>query len=154
MVAAIRGPIGDNASRVSKAVRNEIGYQGRRVQNLDELRRKVRAFAVSRDWEQFHTPKNLVMAMSVEAAEVVEHFQWLTPEESQELDGERRAAISLELADVLIYLVRLADVLDIDLLDSARHKIELNGEKYPAERVRGQAKKYTEYVTDPDDAEC
>lgn len=108
---------------------------------LDELRERLREFARERDWEQFHSPKNLAMALSVEAAELVEHFQWLTEAQSQALDPQKREQVAQELADVLLYLVRLADRLDIDLLDAARRKIVLNAQKYPADKVRGSAKK-------------
>jgi len=114
------------------------------MSSLAELTQRVRAFATARDWEQFHSPKNLSMALMVEAAELLEHFQWRTQDESRELDAVALDAVRLEAADVLIYLVRLADVLGIDLLQAARDKIELNEQKYPAERVRGDARKYTD----------
>ncbi len=112
---------------------------------LADLQRRLRAFAAERDWEQFHAPKNLVMALSVEAAELVEHFQWLTPEQSETLPPDTRHAVSHEMADVFIYLLRLAERLDVDLLAAVEEKMRLNAEKYPADRVRGSAKKYTEY---------
>lgn len=115
------------------------------IDNLEDLRLRLRAFARERDWEQFHTPKNLAMALIVEAAELVEHFQWLTAEQSAQLPPETRPKIEEELADVLLYLVRLADRLDIDLAAVARAKIVRNAEKYPADKVRASAKKYTEY---------
>jgi dCTP diphosphatase len=99
-----------------------------------ELRDKLRVFAREREWDRYHTPKNLAMALIVEAAELAEHFQWLTPEEQ----------IREELADVLIYLVELADTLDIDLAAAARAKIEKNAVKYPVDKARGNAKKYDE----------
>jgi dCTP diphosphatase len=111
---------------------------------LDTLRDELRRFASERDWDQFHTPKNLAMALSVEAAEVLEHFQWLSPEAEATIRTDKAAQIRLELADVLLYLVRLADCLDVDLAAAARDKIAINGEKYPVERARGSAKKYTE----------
>jgi NTP pyrophosphatase (non-canonical NTP hydrolase) len=114
------------------------------VKTLDELRQRLRQFARERDWEQFHSPKNLAMAMIVEAAELVEHFQWLTEAQSHALTPEQREAVAQELADVFIYLVRLADRLDIDLLEAADRKIILNARKYPADRVRGSARKSTE----------
>lgn len=98
---------------------------------LDELKQRLRDFAQARDWEQFHTPKNLAMALVAEAAEVVEHFQWLTSAESQALDPGRKAEVALELADVLLYLVMLADRLDVDLAEAARHKIALNERRFP-----------------------
>ena len=112
---------------------------------LHELQQRLAAFAAARDWEQFHSPKNLAMALSVEAAELVEEFQWLTEEQSRQLDAERRERVRLELADVFIYLLRISDRLGIDLLAAADAKIALNERKYPAERVRGDARKYTEY---------
>jgi len=112
---------------------------------LIALRDTLRAFTREREWDRYHTPKNLAMALIVEAAELAEHFQWLTPEESQSLrDGGKREQISDELADVLIYLVELADTLDIDLAAAARDKIEKNALKYPVEKARGNAKKYDE----------
>lgn len=104
----------------------------------------LRRFAKERDWDQFHSPKNLATALSVEAAEVLEHFQWLTEAQSRKLSAKKRSEIALELADVLLYLLRLSDKLDINLLDAASRKIKINARKYPAERARGSAKKYTE----------
>jgi NTP pyrophosphatase (non-canonical NTP hydrolase) len=113
--------------------------------SLDRLRADVRDFADARDWQQFHSPKNLAMALIVEAAELVEHFQWLTEEQSLALDEKTRQAAAMEMADVLIYLVRMADRLDIDLVAAAREKIVLNGERYPVDRASGRADKYTAY---------
>jgi NTP pyrophosphatase (non-canonical NTP hydrolase) len=112
---------------------------------LPALQRRLAAFAAARDWEQFHSPKNLAMALSVEAGELLEEFQWLTEEQSRALDPERRERVRLELADVFIYLLRLADRLDIDLVRAADDKLVLNERKYPADRVRGDARKYDEY---------
>ena len=112
---------------------------------LRALQQRVAAFAAERDWEPFHSPKNLAMALSVEAAELVEEFQWLTEEQSRALDAERRERVRLELADVFIYLLRIADKLGVDLVAAANDKIALNEKKYPADRVRGDARKYTEY---------
>jgi dCTP diphosphatase len=111
---------------------------------LEKLRDELRRFAADRDWDQFHTPKNLAIALSVEAAELLEHFQWLTPEESQHLTTERVEGIRLEMADILLYLVRLADRLGVDLAASAFDKIAINSEKYPVTLAKGSAKKYTE----------
>ena len=111
------------------------------VHSLDDLRNQLREFARVRDWEQFHSPKNLAMAMIVEAAELTEHFQWLTEAQSQALDPEKREQVAQELADVFLYLVRLADRLDIDLMDAAQRKLVINAHKYPADKVRGSAKK-------------
>ncbi len=112
---------------------------------IDQLQQRIRDFAAARDWDQFHSPKNLSMALIAEAAELIEHFQWLTQEQSGVLPEDKRAEVSLELADIFIYLLRLADKLGVDLIDVAASKIELNAEKYPADSVRGSAKKYTEY---------
>ena len=110
-----------------------------------ELRNRLRKFVAERDWDQFHSPKNLAAALSVEAAELLEHFQWLTEDESRRLPPEKLAAVRDEMADVLVYLVRLADKLDVDLLDAAQEKIAKNALKYPAARVRGSSRKSTEY---------
>jgi NTP pyrophosphatase (non-canonical NTP hydrolase) len=115
------------------------------MRDLAELKSRVRAFVAERDWERFHSPKNLAMALSVEASELVELFQWLTEEESGTLDGAARGRVAQELADVLWFLVRLSDRLDIDLLEAAELKLAENARKYPADRVRGQSKKYTDY---------
>ena len=117
----------------------------RALRDLDSLRERLREFAQARDWDPFHSPKNLAMALIVEAAELVEHFQWLTQSQSAELDPPRKAAVADELADVLIYLVRIADKLDIDLLAAATAKMAKNEAKYPATLVRGSARKYSEY---------
>jgi dCTP diphosphatase len=109
------------------------------------LRDKLRAFTEARDWDQFHSPKNLSMALMVEVAELMEHFQWLTEAQSGNLATEKKTVVAEELADILLYLVRLSDKLDVDLLDAALHKLEKNAVKYPAEQVRGSAKKYSEY---------
>jgi len=109
---------------------------------LDALREAQRRFAAERDWDQFHTPKNLAAALAVEAAELLEPFQWLTPEQSARLTPEQLAAVREEMADVLLYLVRLADKLDVDLIAAARDKILRNALKYPVERSKGSARKY------------
>ena len=110
-----------------------------------ELRDRLRQFAAERDWDKFHSPKNLATALSVEAAELLEHFQWLSEAESARLPPEKREQVRDEMADVLIYLVRLADKLDVDLLAAAARKIEKNAQKYPADKVRGSMKKYSDY---------
>jgi NTP pyrophosphatase (non-canonical NTP hydrolase) len=114
-------------------------------ESLQKLSERLRQFAAERDWEQFHSPKNLAMALSVEVAEIAEHFQWLTEPQSRELDAARKAEVEQELADALIYLVRLADQLQIDLLEAAQRKLAVNEARYPADQVRGSARKYTEY---------
>jgi NTP pyrophosphatase (non-canonical NTP hydrolase) len=112
--------------------------------DLVTLRDRLRAFALERDWDQFHSPKNLSAALSVEAAELLEHFQWLKEDESFELSPEKRAQVAEEIADVLLYLVRIADKLDIDVLDAALKKIDANARKYPADKARGSMRKYTD----------
>lgn len=113
--------------------------------SLDALNRRLVEFARARDWEQFHSPKNLAMALIAECAELVEHFQWLTEEQSYALPPDKKSAVALELADILIYLVRCAERLDIDLLDAAQRKIALNEARYPVDRVRGDARRASEY---------
>jgi NTP pyrophosphatase (non-canonical NTP hydrolase) len=112
---------------------------------MKDLIRELREFAKERDWEQFHSPKNLAMALVVEAAEIVEHLQWLTEEQSKNLPPEKLAEIKEEIADVMIFLSNLADKLGVDPLEAAREKIKKNKEKYPADVVKGKAFKYTEY---------
>jgi NTP pyrophosphatase (non-canonical NTP hydrolase) len=115
------------------------------MDSLENLKTRLREFAAVRDWEQFHSPKNLAMALIVEAAELVEHFQWLTEEQSGDLPSKKLAEVEHELADIQIYLIRLADKLNLDLLKAVDAKIALNELKYPVEKVRGSAKKYTEF---------
>ena len=117
-------------------------------QNMDSLvnlRQRINAFVNERDWAQFHSPKNLAMAMIVEAAELVEHFQWQTEQQSRELTLDKREQVSHELADTFVYLLRIAEVLEIDLIQAANAKIELNAKKYPVEKARGSNAKYTAY---------
>jgi NTP pyrophosphatase (non-canonical NTP hydrolase) len=118
------------------------------LKQLEDLKERLAAFARERDWEQFHSVKNLSMALTVEAGELMEHFQWLTEEQSNRLPPEKLEEVKLELADILIYLLRIATQLDVDLLGVAEQKMQINEEKYPAERVRGSAKKYTEYESE------
>ena len=113
--------------------------------DFDRIRKQVRQFVVERDWDQFHSPKNLSMALIVEAAEMVEHFQWLTEEQSSNLPPTKLAEVELELADIQIYLLSLAEKLQLDLIAAVDKKLVLNARKYPAEQVRGSSKKYTEY---------
>ena len=112
---------------------------------MKDLRDEIKAFIEERDWEQFHSPKNLVMALSVEVSEIVEHFQWLTEEQSRKLSSSKLAEIREEIGDVMIYLTELADKLGIDSVEAARAKLEINKRKYPATLVKGKASKYTEY---------
>lgn|SRR3989338_11206413 len=118
---------------------------------LDALRERLRAFVAERDWEQFHSPKNLAMAMIVEAAELIEHFQWATEQESRELSPEKLAAVEQEIADTFIYLLRLSDVLGVDLIDAAQRKMEINADKYPVEKVKGRNDKYSFYRNEKSD---
>lgn len=113
--------------------------------SLEQLRLRLAEFARVRDWEQFHSPKNLAMALIAEAAELVEHFQWLSETQSASLDADKRRAVGEELADILIYTVRTADRLGIDLLAATAAKIEINERRYPAGRVRGDARRASEY---------
>ena len=110
--------------------------------SLETLRAQLAQFAAERDWDQFHNPKNLAMALSGEAGELVEHFQWLTFEEAANLPRETREEVALECADVLLFLLRLCDKLGIDLAQAAQKKLVLNAKKYPVEKSRGRATKY------------
>ncbi len=110
-------------------------------QGISDLAIALRAFAAEREWDQFHSPRNLAAALSVEASEVLEHFQWKTDEQSRSLGREQKEEVAMELADVFIYLVRLADRLDVDLLHAAREKMQINARKYPVEVTRGTIKK-------------
>lgn len=113
--------------------------------DIDQIKRRLREFAEARDWDQFHSPKNLASAISVEAAELLEIFQWLTEEGSRTLNAETKHKVEQEVADVFLYLLRLADKLDIDVLGAAARKIDLNDVKYPVDLSKGNAKKYTEF---------
>ena len=115
------------------------------MSDLHDLTLRLREFARARDWEQFHSPKNLSMALIVEAAELVEHFQWLTEAQSYTLAPDKLHAVEQEMADVFIYLVRMADRLGVDLVSAAWHKIEINEGKYPADQVRGKAGKPVDF---------
>jgi NTP pyrophosphatase (non-canonical NTP hydrolase) len=115
---------------------------------LHGLAARLRDFTAARDWEQFHTPKNLATALVAEAGELAAEFQWLTAAQSSAPDTGQLARIRAEAADVLIYLVRLADKLGIDLLAAAAAKIDENERRYPIEKVRGSPKKYNQYEDD------
>jgi len=112
---------------------------------LDKVQQRLLKFAQDRDWEQFHAPKNLAMALAVEAGELMEHFQWLSEAQSESLDEDKRREVAYELADVMIYGLRLAERLDLNMAQVIDEKIAINEKKYPADRVRGSASKYTEY---------
>jgi dCTP diphosphatase len=114
---------------------------------LVTLRARLADFAAQRDWDQFHSPKNLAMALIAETAELVEYFQWLTEEQSQQLPSVKLAEVRLELADILIYLIRIADKLNVDLTSAALEKIAINEQRYPVDRVRGDARRAEEYPT-------
>ncbi|UHD18594.1 nucleotide pyrophosphohydrolase [Thiocapsa bogorovii] len=113
--------------------------------SLDQLNARLLAFARERDWEQFHSPKNLAMALAGEAGELLEHFQWLTEQQSAELSVQKKRQVAHELADILNYLVRLAERLDIDLLAAADEKIAINAVRYPVDKVRGDARRASEH---------
>lgn len=115
------------------------------MQELESVRKRLREFAAVRDWDQFHSPKNLSMALSVEASELVECFQWLTEEQSYSLNAEQLTAVTDEIADVQLYLIRLADKIGVDIGVAIEQKIKKNEAKYPAEKVKGSSKKYSEY---------
>jgi len=118
--------------------------------SLTELNLSLRQFAIDRDWLQFQTPKNLSMALIGEAAELVEHFQWLTAEQSENLSPEKLQEVGYEMADVLIYLIRMADQLDIDIVAMAKQKTEINQQRYPKDKVRGDARRASEYLDEED----
>ncbi len=115
------------------------------MDSLDDLNRRLKAFAQERDWEQFHNPKNLVMALAGECGELLEHFQWLSEAQSAALSSEKKEAVALEMADILIYLIRCSERLDIDLVGATYRKIAINESRYPAEKVRGEACRAEEY---------
>jgi NTP pyrophosphatase (non-canonical NTP hydrolase) len=113
--------------------------------DIDDLSRRLAEFARLRDWEQFHSPKNLSMALAGEAGELLEHFQWLSEEQSASLPADKKDAVAMEMADILIYLLRLAERMDVDLLESAYRKMRINEERYPVEKVKGDARRADEY---------
>ncbi len=112
---------------------------------LQELKERMAEFVRERDWEQFHSPKNLSMSIAIEAAELMEHFQWLTIEQSQDLDREHLHEVSEELADIVLYSLSMANLLKIDISETVLAKMEKNNRKYPKDKVRGKAHKYTYY---------
>lgn len=112
--------------------------------DLESITQTLREFAKEREWEQFHSPKNLASALTVEASELLEHFQWLTEDQSRNFPADKKAKVAAEAADVLLYLLQLCDKLQIDLMEAARTKLAVNAEKYPVERAIGSSKKYTE----------
>lgn len=112
--------------------------------NLEDAREKIRSFNEKRNWNKFHSPKNLAMALSVEVGELVEHFQWLTEDESRSVDAQKLADIKEEMADILIYLLNISDKLNIDLLDAVGEKLQINEKKYPVDKAFNSSKKYTD----------
>lgn len=123
-----------------------ISYCGLvQMRYLESIRQRMRDFAEARDWDQFHSPKNLAMALSVEVSELVECFQWLTEEESRSLNADQLSAIADEIADIQLYLVRLADKVGVEIDVAVEQKIVKNDAKYPVDKVKGSSKKYTEY---------
>ncbi len=116
------------------------------AESFQKLQAQVRKFVTERDWDQFHSPKNLSMAISVECAELMEHFQWLSEDRSRALGKKERAAIAHELADIQIYLISLARALKVDLVSAAQNKLVINNKKYPIEKARGNSRKYTEFT--------
>ena len=113
--------------------------------SLDLLREDLRRFAAERDWDQFHTPSNLAAALSVEAAELQEHFLWASPGEQSDFISAKRDKLEEEIGDVLLYLIRLADKAGIDLVEAAKTKLAVNAKKYPVDKARGNHRKYTEF---------
>lgn len=112
--------------------------------SLQQLALRLQDFAQQRDWGQFHSPKNLASALIVEAGELLEHFQWLTEEQSRNLPADEKQAVAHEMADVLLYLVQMATALDVDLIEAANAKVEINGKKYPIDQARGNSRKYSD----------
>jgi len=112
--------------------------------SLDQLAQRLQAFAQARDWGQFHSPKNLASALIVEAGELLEHFQWLTEDQSRNLDAAKKQEVAFEMADVLLYLIQMGNELGVDLIDAAQRKVALNEQKYPVEQAKGSSKKYDE----------
>jgi NTP pyrophosphatase (non-canonical NTP hydrolase) len=112
------------------------------MSEINNLLDRLRVFATDRDWEQFHSPKNISMALAVEASELLEHFQWMTEADSRALDPEQKAEVADEVADVFLYILRLCDQMDIDLIKTANQKIDKNALKYPVEKSKGRSTKY------------
>lgn len=110
--------------------------------SLNQLAQRLKDFAQARDWGQFHSPKNLASALIVEAGELLEHFQWLTEDQSRQLDVDKKQAVAFEMADVLLYLLQMSNELGVDLVDAAQRKVVLNEQKYPVEQAKGSSKKY------------
>jgi dCTP diphosphatase len=112
--------------------------------SLQDLSQQLEQFALDRDWKQFHSPKNLASALVVEAAELLEHFQWLTEDQSRQLEASKRDEVAAEMADVLLYLLQLSAAVGVDLVGAAREKVKANAVKYPVQLAKGSSKKYDE----------
>lgn len=143
--AMYRGKLSNSQDSSIQRVLDERTGKGDSAAAIHELKHRLREFVQTREWEQFHSPKNLAMALIVEAGEMVEHFQWLSEEQSRQLSPEKLKEVEQELADIFLYLIRIADGIGVDLEEAAWRKLAINEEKYPAEKVRGSAKKYTDY---------
>lgn len=115
------------------------------MDSIEELNRKLLTFARERDWEQFHSPKNLAMALAGETGELLEHFQWLNQQQSYKLSADKKEQVALEMADIFIYLIRLGERLDIDLIEAAKRKVSINEHRYPSHKVQGDARRAEEY---------
>jgi NTP pyrophosphatase (non-canonical NTP hydrolase) len=133
----------DRSARLKWGPYRHSGHSS--IMNIQAIQNELETFAAERDWNQFHSPKNLAMALSVEVSELLEHFQWLTQEQSARPDAGTLGSVATEIADIQIYLLRLADKLGIDIESAVELKMQDNERKYPADRVRGSAAKYTEY---------
>ena len=114
------------------------------MSDLQQITEQIRKFRDERDWMQFHNPKNLAVSICLESAELLEHFQWSTPEQSEDVGRKKSEQISAEIADVAIYLIELADNLGINLWQAIQKKLQHNAAKYPVEKAKGNALKYTE----------
>jgi len=112
---------------------------------LETLIKKIRSFNAERDWDKYHSPKNLAMAFAVEVAEIAEHFQWLTDDQSRDLTNDKMVQVKDEIGDAMILLLNLSDKLGIDPVEAAKEKLKKNAEKYPVKKAKGKADKYTEY---------
>jgi len=130
---------------VSDCKKPDVKNVGSKQDPLLELKLAMGKFAEERDWDQFHSPKNLSMALASETGELLDCFRWLTEKESYQLDDRQAQAVKEELADILLFTIRLADKLNIDLLSAAKDKIAKNEQNYPIDKVKGSAKKYNQY---------
>ncbi len=110
--------------------------------SLENLNRDLKQFADDRNWQQFHNPKNLSMALSVEAAELLEHFQWLTSEQANNLSTDKLTEVAMEIADIQIYLIRISQVLGVDIIKSASRKIKINQQRFPVDKHTDKPSKF------------